>query len=266
MKFISFGSGSSGNCYYLTTGTDALLIDVGVGIRILKREIANYGISLNSVKNILITHDHTDHVKSVGSISSQYKIPVYATRKVHEAIFNNRFIKMKVHEPFIRYVEKGVTTNIGEFQVTPFNVPHDANDTVGYIIRNNGITLSIITDCGHITEEMPSIIKHSDYLIMEANHDIDMLRKGPYPPHLQKRISGPYGHLSNDSCATVLADNYSEKLKHVWLCHLSEKNNTPQKAHCAVEDALKEKGIKINSQIKIDVLDRKKPSGIFELI
>ena len=265
MKFISFGSGSSGNCYYLSTGTDALLVDVGVGIRALKHHFSNYGISLSSIHNILITHDHADHVKSVGSISSQYNLPVYATRAVQTAIFNIRFIKKKLDEPFIRYIEKGITTEIGEFQVTPFNVPHDSYDNVGYVIRNNGITLSIITDCGHITEEMPSIISGSNYLIIEANHDLDMLKNGPYPPYLQKRISGPYGHLSNDSCAEALADNYSKNLRHIWLCHLSEKNNTPDKARLTVENALRERGISVDSQLGLDVLNRKSPSGFFEL-
>ena len=265
MKFISFGSGSSGNCYYLSTGTDALLIDVGVGIRALKHNFSNYGISFNSIHNILITHDHADHVKSVGSLSSQYNLPVFATHKVHEGIFNNKYIKKKIHEPNINYVEKGKEVKIGDFLVTPFNVPHDSTDNVGYVIKNNGITLSLITDCGHITEEMPEIISDSDYLIIEANHDLKMLENGPYPIYLQNRVKGSYGHLSNGDCAKAIAENASDKLKHIWLCHLSEKNNTPEKARTTVEMALEEEGIGIGEGLKLDVLDRKSPSEIFEL-
>lgn len=265
MTFISFGSGSSGNCYYLSTGTDALIIDIGVGIRSLKREFTDYGISLSSIHNILITHDHTDHVKSVGSMSDQYHLPVYATHLVHEGIFRNRFIKKKVHEPYIRYIDKGVTTQIGEFTVTPFGVPHDASDNAGYIIKNNGKTFTIITDCGHITEEMPSIISNTDYLVIEANHDLEMLKNGPYPVYLQRRISGPNGHLSNDACGHVLAENFTSHLRHVWLCHLSEKNNTPELARKTVEDILAENNITVGEDLELTVLKRTSPTGPFEL-
>lgn len=265
MTLISFGSGSSGNCYYLSTGTDALLIDVGVGIRTLKRNFTNYGLSFSSIHNILLTHDHTDHVKSVGSMSEQFQLSVYATRLVHQGIFRNRFIKKKVHEPYIKYVEKGVTTQIGEFSVTPFNVPHDSTDNAGYVIKNDGKTLTIITDCGHITDEMPGIIANTDYLIIEANHDLNMLANGPYPPYLQARISGPNGHLSNDSCGQVVAENRSERLKHIWLCHLSEKNNTPELARNTVANILSEHGIEVDKDLELTVLNRTTPTGPFTL-
>lgn len=165
----------------------------------------------------------------------------------------------------INYVEKGKEVKIGDFLVTPFNVPHDSTDNVGYVIKNNGITLSLITDCGHITEEMPGIISDSDYLIIEANHDLKMLENGPYPIYLQNRVKGSYGHLSNGDCAKAIAENASDKLKHIWLCHLSEKNNTPEKARTTVQTALDEEGIRIGEDLKLDVLDRKSPSEIFEL-
>lgn len=265
MTLISFGSGSSGNCYYLSTGTDALLIDVGVGIRILKRNFYNYGLSFSSIHNILLTHDHTDHVKSVGSMSEQFHLPVYATQLVHQGIFRNRFIKKKVHEPYIKYVEKGTTTQIGEFSVTPFNVPHDSADNAGYIIQNGGKTLTIITDCGHVTDEMPEIIANTDYLIMEANHDIDMLHNGPYPPYLQARISGPNGHLCNAECGRVIAENYNSRLRHIWLCHLSEKNNTPELAESTIKNILAEHNIIVGRDVELTVLNRTTPTGPFEL-
>lgn len=162
-------------------------------------------------------------------------------------------------------MEKGKEVRIGDFLVTPFNVPHDSTDNVGYVIKNNGITLSLITDCGHITEEMPEIISDSDYLIIEANHDLKMLENGPYPIYLQNRVKGSYGHLSNGDCAKAIAENASDKLKHIWLCHLSEKNNTPEKARTTVEMALEEEGIGIGEDLKLDVLERKSPSEIFEL-
>ena len=132
LRFISFGSGSSGNCYYLFTETDSLLIDVGVGIRTLKKHFHNYGLRFEDVHNILITHDHADHVKSVGSLSNDYHLPVYTTRKVHSGIENNYCVRKKINGANVHVVEKGVPFVLGEFRITPFGVPHDSTDNVGY--------------------------------------------------------------------------------------------------------------------------------------
>ena len=135
LKFISFGSGSSGNCYELATSTDALLIDVGVGLRGLKKSCRDYGCSLSQIHHVLVTHDHADHIKSVGSFSHDYSVPVYATKEVHEGINRNYCVTKKLAPGLTCYVEKGVTQQIGEFLVTPFAVPHDSSDNVGYLIE-----------------------------------------------------------------------------------------------------------------------------------
>ena len=135
LRFISFGSGSSGNCYYLFTETDSLLIDVGVGIRTLKKHFHNYGLRFEDVHNILITHDHADHVKSVGSLSNDYHLPVYTTRKVHSGIENNYCVRKKINGANVHVVEKGVPFVLGEFRITPFGVPHDSTDNVGYQVE-----------------------------------------------------------------------------------------------------------------------------------
>lgn len=261
MNFISFGSGSSGNCYYLESGNDALLIDAGVGVRRLKRFMDNYGLSMRSVHNILLTHDHADHIKSVGSLSGTFHLPVYATESVHQGVVRNWMVKRKIEPDMVRYVEKGCSTIIGAFDVTPFNVPHDSTDNVGYVIKTEGIVFTLITDCGHITDEMGPIISNSDFLVIEANHDVEMLHNGPYPLYLQNRILGPNGHLSNESCGNAIAEFSSQRLQHVWLCHLSEKNNTPQLAFDTVADKLHTKGI----NAALTVLNRTTPTGIFNL-
>ena len=133
LRFISIGSGSSGNCYVLYTETDCLVIDCGVGIRLMKKHFHNYGLQLSMIRNIIITHDHADHVKSVGSLSGDYKIPVYATKLVHSGIKKNWCVRRKVDLAMVRYVEKGKTIEIGEFNVTPFEVPHDSTDCVGSV-------------------------------------------------------------------------------------------------------------------------------------
>ena len=177
LRFISFGSGSSGNCYYLFTETDSLLIDVGVGIRTLKKHFHNYGLRFEDVHNILITHDHADHVKSVGSLSNDYHLPVYTTRKVHSGIENNYCVRKKINGANVHVVEKGVPFVLGEFRITPFGVPHDSTDNVGYQVECGGVTFCLITDVGHITDEMKAFIGRANYLVLEANHDEEMLQQ-----------------------------------------------------------------------------------------
>lgn len=265
LKFISFGSGSSGNCYYFYNESDSLMIDAGVGIRTLKRSFFNYGLSMANIKNILVTHDHSDHIKSVGAISHQYNIDVYATPQVHFGITRNYCVKVNVPPEHQKNVENGNTYAVGNFQVTPFHVPHDSQDCVGYRIVYGDRVVVIATDVGHITDELRDMVRQADYLILEANHDEDMLRHGPYAQHLKERILGNRGHLSNVSCAQVLQECASERLKHVWLCHLSEENNHPELVKKTMERILGEHNILIGRNFELDVLKRKTPTGIFML-
>uniref|UniRef100_A0AB33J1K4 MBL fold metallo-hydrolase n=1 Tax=Prevotella sp. GTC17259 TaxID=3236795 RepID=A0AB33J1K4_9BACT len=265
LKFVSFGSGSSGNSYLLYTETDGLLIDAGVGIRTLKKHFREYGFSLSQIHHILITHDHADHIKSVGSISSDYNLPVYSTFKVHAGIEKNFCVRRKIAPQFAKIIEKDATIQIGEFTVTPFEVPHDSSDNVGYKIVHDNVTFCILTDVGHITEQMKGVIGDANYLVIEANHDEEMLATGPYPQHLKTRISGPTGHLSNLECAKAVAENATEKLRHVWLCHLSEENNHPVLAQKTIEQTLRSYGIIAGVDFLVEVLKRKIPTGDFEL-
>ena len=265
LKFISFGSGSSGNCYFLYTDNDGLMIDAGVGVRSLKKHFRDYGLSLTQVRHLLITHDHADHIKCVGSISNDLHLPVYATQAVHEGIDRNYCVTRKVNPADRHVLANNETIVLGDFKVTPFFVPHDSSDNVGYMIEADGITFCIITDAGHITEEMGGYITQADYLVIEANHDREMLMAGPYPAHLKERISCGTGHLSNDACGEAIAQHMSEHLRHVWLCHLSEENNHPELARKTVEATLRSYGIVIGKDLQLDVLKRTMPTGIFSL-
>ena len=265
LKFISFGSGSSGNCYLLYTATDGLLIDSGIGTRLLKRHMKDYGLNLKNVHNIIVTHDHADHVKAVGCISHEIGVPVYATREVHAGIRRNYCVRKKVDESLVRYLEKEQRVTIGEFSVTPFAVPHDSADNVGYRIEHEGVVFCIVTDAGEVTPEIKRSIAEANYLVMEANHDVQMLEAGKYPPYLKSRIRSGTGHLSNEECGRALAENLTERLKHVWLCHLSEENNHPELARKTVEDILQRNGIKTGEGMAVEVLKRKSPSEIYEL-
>ncbi len=265
VKFISFGSGSSGNCYYLATDNDALLIDIGIGLRGLRKYCKDYGVNLSGVHHVLVTHDHADHIKSIGSFSHDYSCPVYATREVHEGINRNYCVTKKVTAEKKKFIEKDQSFQLGDFQVTPFAVPHDSSDNVGYCIEVEGITFCMMTDVGHVTDEMKPYITRANYLVIEANHDIEMVKNGPYPQFLKDRILSGTGHLNNRDCATALAENMSETLRHVWLCHLSEENNHPELARKTVETTLRSYGIIAGKDFELEVLKRTTPMGPYEL-
>lgn len=266
LKFLSIGSGSSGNCYYLQTDGDALLIDAGVGIRQVRKSLHEYGLALDSVKHILITHDHADHIKTVGVMSTEYNIPVYATREVHVGIQRNYCVPKKIPADNVRLIEKGDRIKVGDFHVTPFAVPHDSSGNVGYKVEAEGVVFCLMTDVGHVTEEMQTFIGEANYLVIEANYDAEMLRDGAYPQHLKVRIDGPTGHLSNKACGEAIANYATSELKHVWLCHLSEENNHPVLALKTIEQTLRGYGIVAGKDFLLEDLKRKSPSAFYELV
>lgn len=265
LHFLSLGSSSSGNCYYLYSDTDGLLIDIGVGVRGLKKNFAQYGLSLSKVHHLLVTHDHADHIKSVGSLSSDYKLNVYSTQNVHAGIDRNYCVRRKIPAEHKRYIKPGEPFTVGEFKVTAFRVPHDSSDNVGYKIEWGNLVFALMTDVGHVTDEMKAVIREADYLVLEANHDKEMLANGPYPEHLKQRITCGTGHLNNHLCAETLVENASEKLKHVWLCHLSEENNHPDLALKTVTQILTDRGVLAKHPFEITVLKRLSPTGVFDL-
>ena len=265
LKFISFGSGSSGNCYYFSAGSEGLLIDAGIGMRTLKKYLHDYNIRLDEIKNILITHDHADHIKAVGVLSADYNMPVYATREVHNGITRNYCVHKKIPSENTKVIEKDVRIKVGDFYITPFSVPHDSSGNVGYCIESGDTVFCLMTDVGHVTDEMKKYISMSDYLVLEANYDQEMLRVGNYPQYLKDRIASDRGHLSNTDCGEALANNATEKLKKVWLCHLSEENNHPVLAQKTVEQVLRSYGIIAGKDFEVEVLKRKSASEMYEL-
>ncbi len=266
LKFISFGSGSSGNSYVLYSDSDALMIDAGVGVRALKKHAKSYGLALSRVHHLLVTHDHADHIKCVGSLSHDLHLPVYATEAVHHGIDRNYCVARKVDAELRHYLVPGTPVEAGTFRVTPFSVPHDSSDNVGYQVEAQGTVFCIITDAGRVTEEMGQYIGRANYLVLEANHDVEMLQNGPYPQHLKKRIQSGTGHLNNVACGEAIAHYMNEQLRHVWLCHLSEENNHPELARKTVEAVLRGYGIVVGKDMELDVLKRTMPTGPFELV
>ncbi len=265
MKFVSLGSGSSGNCYFLCTADTRILIDAGVSARSMRRYLRDMGVQASELDAVFITHDHADHIKAVAAFANDFNIPIYTTEKVYQGINRNYAVAGRIAPEKMRFLQKAVAVTVGDLTVTPFEVPHDSSDCVGYRVEHGGTTFCLITDVGHATPAIEQEVARANYLVLEANHDEDMLNMGPYPAYLKGRIKSDRGHLSNKAAAMLLANHATTKLHHVWLCHLSEENNHPELARKTVESILQSYGIIPGTDFKIEILKRKTPSDAYEL-
>jgi phosphoribosyl 1,2-cyclic phosphodiesterase len=269
LKFLSLSSGSSGNCYYLGTENCAILIDAGIPVRTIQKVLKEHNLPFDKIYGLLITHDHTDHIRSAGSIGELYHIPVYATREVHSGMERNYGMQKKLSVTSRRNLERDVEVTLPgtDFRVTPFTVPHDSTDNVGYYIEvgsgEQTIRFCLVTDVGHVTSDIRHYLSRADHVVMESNHDVDMLMNGPYPKYLKARVRGEGGHLSNKECAELIHDIYHPSLRHVFLCHLSEENNDPDLAYRNASKALASEGAHVGEDVVLSVLLRNSPSLIY---
>lgn len=271
---MSLASGSSGNCYYLGSEEGGLLIDAGIPTRNISTALRSIGISFGDghLKGVVVTHEHADHVRSVGVLGGVHHIPIYASAPVHNKIASSRFISEDIGASR-RQLELGQHLSLAGFDITSFLVPHDSVLNYGYHIRRGEFSFMLATDVGHITPEIKRYAAKTKYLVIEANYDPEMLRSGPYPPFLKERVSSPEGHLSNIEAADFLAEIYTPDLQHVWLCHLSKENNHPDLCWKTIEGKLYyEKGLRIgrsddhsgtgSKDFILDVLSRTNPSPL----
>jgi phosphoribosyl 1,2-cyclic phosphodiesterase len=229
LAVCSLASGSRGNATYISDGNTAILIDAGLSGIELERRMISKGLSPENLNAIIVSHEHKDHIESAGILSRRYNLPIYTSSKTCKAI-GTRLGKVFEYKAF----ECGSGFNINNLHIHPFSVSHDAKDTSGFTVSRNGSKMGIATDLGIVTTVVKEHLKGCQMLILEANHDIPMLMNGPYPWHLKQRVKGRTGHLSNEESGSLLKELAHEKLSHVILAHLSEKNNTPEKALNAV--------------------------------
>lgn len=258
-RFISLSSGSSGNCYYIGNESTSILIDVGIGTRAIKKRLLEYDIPIESVSLILVTHDHFDHIKSVGTFAERYHKPVFTTETLHKALSRN-FCTAGRLGGCIRIIQAGVENDIDGIKVTPFEVPHDATQTLGYFIDFFGEKFTIMTDLGKVTDDAVKYARLADHLIVESNYDVDMLITGNYPKALKERIMNGKGHLSNEQTTSLLRMAVHDTLRDVFLCHLSGNNNTPEAARRKSEATLRA----IGSKASLHCLPRSAASELFE--
>lgn len=266
VKFMSIGSGSSGNCYYIGTEEEGFFLDSGIPYRMVSSILKKEGVPYDKghIKGIILTHDHADHVRSVGNMAHQLHLPIYATDKVVSSIQHSRFIredltgfthKINYFEPF----------EVASFRLTAFPVPHDSSDNVGYLIERGEFVMALVTDIGHVTETILSYIRRANHVVVEANYDKEMLANGSYPDFLKDRVAGPFGHISNDECANLLAFAYHINMKNIWLCHLSRENNHPDLCWKTVESRLFQEGIRVGKDVSLTALKRSTPSPMYTL-
>lgn len=264
VKFKSFSSGSCGNCYFIGifNETDAceagVLIDAGVSPRRLKKELAADGLCYDDFQAILVTHDHLDHIRSLGSYCKHLQKPVCTTPAILRALSGH--FMTGAHLSGVKCpLEDGWNEIVpGRIRVQYFEVPHDATQTVGYAILLDDYKFVIMTDLGRMTPQAMAFAKQADTVVIESNYDLYMLRHGPYPKDLQDRICQGHGHLSNIECAKAISEFAHEGLRNVFLCHLSEHNNEPQLAHDTSRPVL-------DVSIRLAPLPRQTASALFTL-
>lgn len=241
--FMSFGSGSSGNCSYIGDRQSGFLIDAGVETRKVVDSLKANGVSMDAVKGICLTHDHGDHIRYVYNIVRSYRhIRIYCTPKAFNGILRRHSVSRRIKDYHVA-VYKEFPFKIGNFEVTAFDVMHDGADNAGFFIRHGERTFAIATDLGCVSERVDYYMRQARYIVIEANYDAMMLRDGAYPEYLKARIANDNGHMDNAATAAYIARIYTPELRNIYLCHLSHDNNTPEKALTAISDALRGVGV-----------------------
>lgn len=247
LYFCSFGSGSSGNSCYIGSSAGGVIVDVGVRAEDIEQGLAANGVSMKHVKAILLTHDHSDHMKYVYSMLRNNKhIKLFCTNRVLNGLLRKHSISRRIKEYQVP-VFKEIPFKFFDFEITAFDVPHDGSDNMGFSFDFHGRRFVVATDLGEITERAYYYMSRASYLMIEANYDLQMLRLGRYPEYLKARIMGGHGHLDNCQTAAFLKEVVNPAMNHIFLCHLSQDNNTPQIALRTVCDALEVRGLKVGS-------------------
>ena len=233
IRFASLGSGSEGNGLLVESGTTRVLVDCGFRLSDTVKRLGRLGLAPSDLTAVLVTHEHDDHAGGVARFARRHDLPVYLTYGTLVAIGTRRAMMPRVslidsHTPFV----------IGELEVHPYPVPHDAREPCQFVFSDGERRLGLLTDTGDSTPHIERMLTGIDALVLECNHDLELLMNGPYPPTLKQRISGRYGHLDNATAARLLSGIDCSRLQHFVASHLSAQNNTPELARCAISAAL----------------------------
>ncbi len=227
MRFASLGSGSRGNGTLVQSGSTLLLVDCGFSVRETERRMARLGVSAEQLDAVLVTHEHSDHCSGVAALSRRHQLPVYLTRGTHAS--------GRCDKPWeVCYFHSEAPFQLGAIRVEPIAVPHDAREPCQFVLQSRGFRLGILTDLGSITPAVLTHFRACHGLLLECNHDLEMLHAGPYPPALKRRVGGDWGHLNNRQSAALLQEIQHELMQQLVIAHISEQNNQRQRVEAAL--------------------------------
>jgi phosphoribosyl 1,2-cyclic phosphodiesterase len=231
IRFASLGSGSAGNALVIQIGTTRILVDCGFSAQETARRLARLGLHPDDLAAVVITHEHADHIGSSAALARRHRIPVHMTPGTRLGARDQAY-------PLLHEFHAGTSFAIGDVEIHPYTVPHDAREPVQFVFTDGALRLALLTDAGHVSPHMVTCIDGVDGLLVECNHDPAMLAAGPYPPALKRRVGGPYGHLPNREAERLLQNMQRDRLQHVIGMHLSERNNRPELARGALANGL----------------------------
>ena len=264
MQLYSIASGSSGNCIYLGEEDGGILIDAGISRKRIVTGLERKGLSLDDIKAIFITHEHSDHISGLGPVLRKNPIPVYATADTVSAIWEKTNMN-NISPELFHSIRPEEEIEAGEMLVRPFPISHDAVDPVCYTVEKQGKRAAVATDMGCFDDTIIRVLGQCDSVLIEANHDINMLQVGPYPYSLKMRILGNKGHLSNTSCADLIKEILHKDLKHLVLGYLSRENNFPQLAYRTVLDELEKTETWGTLDTRLMVASRDEPTELLKI-
>jgi len=262
LKFCSLFSGSEGNSQYIEFKSTKILVDSGMSGVKIQRQLKNIDVDPKEIQAIFITHEHIDHIKGAGVLSRRFDIPIYANEKTWEAMLPKIG---KIKDKNMKTFKTSKELAFNDLNFNSFNVHHDAVDPVGFTVSNNKKKICLLTDTGVVDENIKENLDNFDLLLLETNHDVEMLKVGSYPFNLKKRILSKFGHLSNETAGYFLTSLLKDRQEIVLLGHLSAENNFPELAEKTVNNILEEKGIIPGKNVKIEMTHRDKAGKVYTL-
>jgi phosphoribosyl 1,2-cyclic phosphodiesterase len=262
LNFCSLSSGSSGNCYYLGNEFHGILIDAGISATSIRRFLKNMHISMQTIMGVLITHNHIDHIKGLELLTRKNNLPAFTTHKIWKSILTPQ---KKISQDCVRDISLKKKFHLAGFDIEAFPVCHDAPETIGFHICAGDKKITIVTDLGHICQTAAEYIKSANLLVIESNYDKQMLMNGNYPNYLKARIESDHGHLGNHQTSGFLADIINDNLTNICLAHLSKNNNSPELVLQTLQQTFLERGIILNGNQRISILNRNMPTDMIRL-
>lgn len=259
MKFSVLASGSSGNALYIETEHVRLLVDAGLSGKQIEKHLHTIGVDPASLTAILVTHEHSDHVKGVGVLARRYRLPVYMNQPTWESLPTN---VGKIEDAYKNILETGAALELGDLHIESFPISHDAAEPIGLRVEHGDSSLALVTDLGYVNQRLVNQIDGVDTLIFEANHDVEMLRMGPYPWNVKRRIFSDVGHLSNEDAGDALINILHSNGEDVYLAHLSRENNLIELAELTVQNILHEAELKVGKDVHLHKTHPDRPTPL----